>query len=130
MKPSTLRLPSIACLPYLSPTPPTCPQSLANLSHALEPLRLSPDPPWLRDLLAATGAAMSITGPGQGLRGQGQGHGGQGQEQGQQRWGPAQRPGTLRPAPPELTQLAWALFSLRRRCVSSVCFFPGASNDE
>eukprot|EP00198_Chlamydomonas_reinhardtii_P005205 XP_001694541.1 chloroplast tscA maturation factor [Chlamydomonas reinhardtii] len=93
-------------------------QSLANLSHALEPLRLSPDPPWLRDLLAATGAAMSITGPGQGLRGQGQGHGGQGQEQGQQRWGPAQRPGTLRPAPPELTQLAWALFSLRRRCAT------------
>ncbi|KAG2431570.1 hypothetical protein HXX76_009584 [Chlamydomonas incerta] len=77
-------------------------QSLANLAHALEPLRLSPDPPWLRDLLAATGAAMSSSTPGPGP--------GQRQGQGQERWGQARRP-----APPELTQLAWAMFSLRRR---------------
>ncbi|KXZ54241.1 hypothetical protein GPECTOR_5g331 [Gonium pectorale] len=56
-------------------------QSLANLAHSLEPLRLEPGPAWLRSLMAASGALLaehSMSGA-------------------------------------ELTQLAWAVLSARRR---------------
>lgn len=101
------------------------PQSLANLSYSLEPLRLRPGPGWLTDLLRASGKLMvqqqqrqqqstsqhaQWQGRGQGQwqgRGWGGTAGGRGRSLGEGGGGGVNYS--------ELTQLAWGVFSMRRK---------------